>query len=152
MENTQCNRSLFGTAAAPLGLSARDPMQLSPLVLAYIGDTVFDLFVRTQAILATDLNAHGLHMQSSKLVCAAAQAQAFFALQSMLTEDELYIFKRGRNSHMGSVPKNASIADYRTATGFEALIGYLYLTEQDERLTSLIKVALTCGKGAATED
>ncbi len=120
------------------GLSV-DPRQMSPLVLAYIGDTVFDLFIRTKLVCTTTLPVHGLHARAAKCVCAKAQAEAFRKIEELLTEEEMYIFKRGRNAHMGTVPKNAQISDYRHATGLEALAGYLFLLGQDERLCELMK-------------
>ena len=119
-------------------LRRRDPRQMSPLVLAYIGDTVYDLFVRTLLLERSDATAHGMHIEAAKRVCAAAQAEAFRRVEPLLTEEEL----AGRNAHMGTVPKNARIADYRAATGLEALLGYLYLSGQDARLASLVRAAL----------
>lgn len=117
------------------------PSQMSPLVLAYIGDTVYDLFVRTMLVESTTLSAHGLHMRAAKLVCAAAQSRAFLRIEQLLSEEEMSVFKRGRNAHMGTVPKNAEIIDYRRATGLEALMGYLYLLGRDERLSELMRAA-----------
>ena len=102
--------------AAFHGVSPRDPALLSPSVLAYIGDTVYDLFVRTYYLETTDQTAHGLHMSCASRVCARAQAASFFRVEQMLSAEELAIYKRGRNAHLGAVPKNAKIADYRTAT------------------------------------
>ena len=118
------------------------PAQLPILNLAYIGDTVFDLYVRTMLVSDVDARVHELHLMSAKRVCAGGQAQAFRRIEPMLSEEELGIYKRGRNSHMGTVAKNASIADYRTATGLEALIGYLCLCGRDDRLTELMKLML----------
>ena len=118
------------------------PAQLPILNLAYIGDTVFDLYVRTMLVSDVDARVHVLHLMSAKRVCAGGQAQAFRRIEPMLSEEELGIYKRGRNSHMGTVAKNASIADYRTATGLEALIGYLFLCGRDDRLTELMKLML----------
>ncbi len=120
----------------------RDPRQLSPLVLAYVGDTVYDLYVRTQLILTTDATAHGLHMQAARRVCAKGQAEALRRIWDQLTEEEQGVYKRGRNSHMGTVPKNAAIQDYRAATGLEALLGYLYLAGRDQRLAQLLRQLL----------
>lgn len=108
--------------------------QLSPLVLAYMGDTIYDLYVRTQLLHSSDATPHGLHMAAAAKVCAAAQAAASARVLPLLNEQELAIYRRGRNAHMGTVPKNASIADYRAATGLEAMIGYLYLSGNDARL------------------
>ena len=118
------------------------PALLPILNLAYIGDTVFDLYVRTMLVSDVDARVHELHLMSAKRVCAGGQAQAFRRIEPMLSEEELGIYKRGRNSHMGTVAKNASIADYRTATGLEALIGYLFLCGRDDRLTELMKLML----------
>lgn len=118
------------------------PARLPILNLAYIGDTVFDLYVRTMLVSDVDARVHELHLMSAKRVCAGGQAQAFRRIEPMLSEEELGIYKRGRNSHMGTVAKNASIADYRTATGLEALIGYLFLCGRDDRLTELMKLML----------
>jgi ribonuclease-3 family protein len=128
--------------AAFHGINPRDPALLSPAVLAYIGDTVFDLFVRTYYLETTDQTAHGLHMSSALRVCAKAQAESFFKVEPHLSEQELSVYKRGRNAHLGTVPKNAKIADYRTATGFEALLGYLYLSKQEKRLAEIVRAAL----------
>ena len=126
-------------------LSSVSPSQMSPLVLAYIGDTVYDLFVRTMLVESTTLSAHGLHMRAAKLVCAAAQSRALLRIEQLLSEEEMSVFKRGRNAHMGSVPKNAEIIDYRRATGLEALMGYLYLLGRDERLSELMRAAFGNG-------
>ncbi|MCE5235672.1 MAG: ribonuclease III domain-containing protein [Clostridiaceae bacterium] len=131
--------------AAFHGVSPRDPALLSPSVLAYVGDTVYDLFVRTYYLETTDQTAHGLHVRCAARVCAKAQAESFFRVEQMLSDEELGIYKRGRNTHLGSVPKNAKIADYRTATGFEALLGYLYLSNREARLSELVRAALITG-------
>lgn len=131
--------------AAFHGVSPRDPALLSPSVLAYVGDTVYDLFVRTYYLETTDQTAHGLHVRCASKVCAKAQAESFFRVEQMLSDEELSIYKRGRNTHLGSVPKNAKIADYRTATGFEALLGYLYLSNREARLSELVRAALITG-------
>ncbi|MBO6060748.1 MAG: ribonuclease III [Clostridia bacterium] len=135
-------------AAFPSGAGA-DPTQLGPLVLAYIGDTVYDLYVRTELVTNTRLTAHGLHMAAAKRVCALAQAAAFRKIESVLSEEELAVYRRGRNGHMGSIPKNASIADYRSATGLEAVIGWLYLKGDDARLNELMGIILEDNGGNA---
>lgn len=140
---------MLGTVNAAFhGVSPRNPALLSPTVLAYVGDTIFDLFVRTYYMETTDQTAHGLHVRCASKVCAKAQAAGFFRVEPMLNEEELSIYKRGRNTHLGTVPKNAKIADYRTATGFEALLGYLYLSGQDERLSQIVRAVLTDGDQA----
>lgn len=129
-------------SALPFKGINRDPAQLSALALAYIGDTVYDMFVRTKLVDATDLKPHGLHLQATRLVCAQAQAQAFRRIEPLLTDEENNVFRRGRNAHMGTVPKHAAIMDYRLATGLEAVIGWLYLKGCDERLAELMRIAL----------
>ncbi len=125
-----------------MGRRGQNPKQMSPLVLAYVGDTVYEMYVRIMLVGTTTLPVHGLHMRAAKLVCAKAQAAAFKRIEPMLSEEELTVFKRGRNAHMGTVPKNAQILDYRHATGVEALIGYLYLLGRDERIGELVRVML----------
>ena len=115
-----------------LGEQRKNPRLMNPLVLAYIGDTVYDLYVRSYA------TAHGLHVMATRKVCARAQAAGAMAIMEQLTEDELYIFKRGRNSHMGTVPKHAEMSDYRAASGLEALLGYLFLSGEDSRIRELM--------------
>ena len=134
--------TLRGTVAAALEVGFKNPGQMSPLVLAYIGDTVYDLYVRTSLVCGSDATAHGLHLKAAKQVCAQAQAEAARRVLPMLTQEEEAVYRRGRNSHMGTVPKHAAIADYRAATGLEALVGYLYLRGEDGRLTELMRTAL----------
>ena len=137
------DNGIFATVSAGLPRAGvRDPSLLAPLVLAYIGDTVFDLYVRTGLVTSTDLTAHGLHMAAAKKVCAGAQASSYKRIEGLLTEEEAYVFRRGRNAHNGTVPKNAAIGDYRAATGLEALVGWLYLKGEDARLNELMRVIL----------
>ena len=116
--------------------------QTAPLILAYIGDTIYDLYVRTYLLNKRDFTPHGIHLASTKLVCASTQATACRNILPLFTEEEQDVFRRGRNAHMGTVPKHASIMDYRMATGLEAVLGYLYLEQQDERLTELMQLIL----------
>ena len=115
----------------------------APLVLAYIGDTVYDLYVRTLLVHQSDATAHGFHVMAAKLVNAGAQAEAYYRVANMLTAEETAVYKRGRNAHMGSIPKNASIAEYRAASGLEAVLGYLFLSGQDARISTLMQEILT---------
>ncbi len=112
--------------------------QISPQVLAYIGDTIWDLAVRTHLIYTQEGTVSRLHRQAVTKVCAAAQAEAARQIEVILTDAERDILRRGRNTKSGSVPKNADAIDYRIATGFEALLGALYLSGQQERLTFII--------------
>ena len=116
--------------------------QLNPLVLASIGDAVYSLLIRTHIVANHDLNAHKLHSCAAHLVCAVAQKDAFYAIENALTEDEAYIAKRGRNSHPPTIPKNADISDYRTATALEAVFGYLYLISDEKRIEELFNLIL----------
>ena len=112
---------------------------ISPLVLAYLGDTVYESYVR-EYLIRKNINkkVNDLHKSAIKYVNAKAQATVIHAIEEELTEDEERIYKRGRNQKSHTSPKNADIIDYKHATGFEALIGYLYLSEDTERLKYII--------------
>lgn len=116
-----------------------DVLQMSPLVWAYMGDAVYEKYVR-EYVINQGLCKNGLlHKKSIKYVSAKSQAEILKNLEDELTQDELDIVRRGRNSNPHSHAKNADIIDYKYATGFEALVGYLYLTEQNERLDEILK-------------
>lgn len=115
----------------------------SPLVLAYIGDGIYDLIIRTVVVNRGNTQANKLHRKTSSLVKAAAQSAMMDALMELLTEEEKAVYKRGRNAKSATMAKNATMADYRKATGFEALMGYLYLENQWERMVYLIKEGLS---------
>ncbi len=119
-------------------------IEYSPLVLAYIGDSVYDIFVRTRLVKRGNIPVGKLHAEAVKYVKAEAQATAYNMICESLTEEETAIFKRGRNATPGTVPKHAQIADYHTATGVEALIGYLYLSGNTKRVEELME--LICEK------
>ena len=110
---------------------------LSPLTLAFVGDTVFDLLTRSELVCEANRPVNALHNMASKKVCAAAQAESMKKILPILTEDETAVFKRGRNAHTGGIPKNASSADYHYATGLESLFGWLYLKGENERIIEL---------------
>jgi len=114
----------------------------SPLTLAYIGDAVYELIIRTIIVDQGNAPVNKLHKKSSSLVNAKAQAGIAIRIGEYLTDEELAVYKRGRNAKSNTVAKNASITDYRLATGFEALAGYLYLNDQMKRLVELIKRGL----------
>ncbi len=116
-----------------------DVRAYSPLTLAYVGDAVYEVVIRTVIAERANRAANELHKRAVKYVQAGAQAAMITALQEILTEDELAVFKRGRNAKSNTSAKNASITDYRKATGFEALIGYLYLMDQMDRVLYLVK-------------
>ena len=119
----------------------------SSLALAYIGDGIFDLVIRTIVVGQGNTSANRLHIQTSKIVKAASQAAMMEELMTELTEEELEVYRRGRNAKSHSIAKNASVMDYRNATGFEALMGYLYLTNQMERMMDLVEIGLNELKG-----
>ena len=116
--------------------------QSNPLVLAYIGDTVWDLFVRTSLVLEGRGNVGTLHRLSSKIVNARFQAGLARRIFENLEDDEKDIFMRGRNAKSATVPKNMSVAEYRYATALEAVVGYLYLTGQPQKIEDIFKEAL----------
>lgn len=113
---------------------------MPPLVWAYVGDSVYELFIRTNLVNDTKLNPHRLHVESIKYVKASAQAEILSKIYDELTDDEKDIVRRGRNADNHHLPKNADATDYRYATAFEALIGYLYLSKQDDRLKQILEM------------
>lgn len=116
-----------------------DIQTYSPLTLAYIGDDVYDLIVRTVVVERGNRAANGLHKTTSKFVKAETQAKMIEAIQDMLTDREKSVYRRGRNAKSYTSAKNASIGDYRKATGLEALFGYLYLCDETDRILELMK-------------
>ncbi len=127
-------------------LGAPELSRISALALAYVGDAVYDQYVRT--VLATgnpDLSAHALHTKATRIVCAGAQAETLRRILDDLTQQELRIYKRGRNANSGTVPKNADVVEYRAATGFEAVLGYMHLSGDTQRLCKILTLARTKG-------
>ena len=114
----------------------------SPLALAYLGDCVFDLVVKSLILNQGNKQVQKLHKETSQIVQASSQSKMMRAIQEVLTEEEHQVYKRGRNSRTVTPAKNQSITDYRRATGFEALIGYLYLKKEYQRMLELIKLGL----------
>lgn len=127
-------------------LEDTDIRTYSPLTLAYIGDAIYELVIRTILVKKGNTQVNKLHQRASKLVKASAQSEIIEKLKPYLTEEEMRIFKRGRNAKSFTMAKNASMSDYRRATGFEALMGHLYLTEQWDRMLELIKIGITEGE------
>lgn len=125
-----------------LGVGEVDPKGYSPLALAYIGDSIFDVMVRTIEVSKVNKQVNKYHRDVSKIVCAPAQAKMIRSILDELTEEERTVYKRGRNAKSYTKAKNASTIDYRNATGFEAMLGYLYLKEDFKRLTDVVKKAL----------
>ena len=119
-----------------------DIREYSPLTLAYIGDCVYDLVIKSLVVNAGNKQVNKLHQETSKLVQASTQSLMMRTMQEYLTEDEHAVYKRGRNAKSVSPAKNQSITDYRRATGFEAVLGYLYLKKDYKRLLDLVKIGL----------
>lgn len=111
--------------------------QLSPLNLAFIGDCIYEILVREMLVTNANRPVNDLHKESVKFVSAKAQTEAFEKIKGILTEEETAIYKRGRNAKVGHSPKSATEGEYHCATGVEALFGYLYLTEQTDRIKEL---------------
>lgn len=124
-------------------ISKEELLRISPLTLAYLGDTVYESYIREYLIkksLYTKIN--DLHKLAIKYVSAPSQSKAIKNIESFLEEDEISIYKRGRNHKKSSTAKNASVVDYRHATGFEALIGYLYLKGDIDRLNYIVEQSI----------
>ncbi len=119
-----------------------DIQTYSPLTLAYIGDCVYDLIIKNIMVSRGNKQVNKLHKETSNLVQASTQSLMMRTMQEHLTEEEHVIYKRGRNAKSVSPAKNQSITDYRRATGFEALLGYLYLKKDWKRLIDLVKIGL----------
>ena len=115
-----------------------DVKMLSPLVWAYVGDSVFELFIRTNLVNTSNAKPHKLHIESIKYVKAKAQADILVKIQDKLTEEEKDIVRRGRNAENHHIAKNSNLADYSKSTAFEVLIGFLYLSKQDKRLEEIL--------------
>ncbi|CAB1261510.1 Mini-ribonuclease 3 [Clostridium sp. MT-14] len=114
--------------------------QISPLTLAFVGDAVYETFVRIYLVYKyRDMQVHNLHVKAVKFVKAHSQSEIIKKLETQLSEEEMYFFKRGRNAKSGTVPKNADVQEYRFATGFETLVGFLYLTGRLGRLNFLFR-------------
>lgn len=120
--------------------SKDEARRLNPLQLALIGDGVYEIFVRNYILSNNkELSAHKIHVKAIGYVKAKSQSTIMHNIEELLNEDEQYIYKRGRNTKSATVPKNANVRDYRNATGFEALIGYLYLSGDKERLAYILE-------------
>lgn len=125
--------------------------QLSPLVLAYLGDAVYEAYVRQFVIAQPNHRPHHMHRESVKYVSNRAQAKALETWMPLLTEEEADVVKRGRNAKSGTVPRNADVLDYRHSTAFECLVGYLYYQGSYARLQMLMDLALNTLSGGDTE-
>lgn len=121
----------------------RDPRQMNALALAYIGDSIYEVYVRQYLLAKGEIKPQMLHRAATQFVSAKAQAEQLDLLHDRLTEEEQSIVRRGRNAKSGTMPKNANPADYHKATAFEALIGFLYLMGDADRLHYIIETAMT---------
>lgn len=119
-----------------------DVNQMSPLKWAYMGDCIYEKYVREYLVTSTKYKPHKLHIEATKLVKASAQAHILQELENELSDDEKEIVRRTRNTENHHLPKNATVQEYMYATAFEGLIGYLYLTKQEERLTEILKKSI----------
>lgn len=117
--------------------------RLNPLQLALVGDAVYELYIRNYILSNNkELSVHKIHVKAINYVKAKSQSTIIQNIEHMLTEEELFIYKRGRNAKSGTIPKNAEVLDYRNATGFEALIGYLHLTGNKERISLILQKSI----------
>ena len=134
--------NLMSSIRQEFALEDVDIRTYSPLVLAYIGDGIYELIIRSLLVGHGNTHAARLHKQASSLVNAGAQSAMMERIKEQLTEEELHIFRRGRNANSPTMAKHASVSEYRRATGFEALMGYLYLKGRTERLLELVRLGL----------
>ena len=141
MSHNNENEIIFPFPECSRELGEREINAYGPVTLAFIGDAVYSLLVREALVLSGDMTASALHRESVKYVNASFQSQMVRILTDELTEQELSAFKRGRNAHSGHMPKNQSAADYRYATGLEALYGYLYLKNDIDRMRYLFDIS-----------
>ena len=134
--------TLLNLIKRDFGLGEVDLKTLSPLTLAFVGDCIYDLILRTVIVERHNASPNQLHREKSRLAKAPAQAEMAEVLQEHLTQEELAVYRRGRNAKSHTTAKNASVLDYRKATGLEALYGWLYLSGQEERMLALLRLSL----------
>lgn len=121
-----------------------DIQTVSAQTLAFIGDAVYNVYIRTYLTSKSTAKAGFLHNQSIKYVSAKGQSETIDKIMDMLTEEEVSVYKRGRNTNISTVSKHVDVVEYKKATGFECLIGYLYVTRQKERLDEIVKESIKC--------
>lgn len=132
----------FDSILNEFNISHKDVDQYHPLVLAYIGDTVYEVFIRTMLVSRGNATVHKLHKRSINFVKAKSQSEILHKIMEHLSPEEQDVVRRGRNAKSGTIPKNADVAEYKYATGFESLIGYLYLRKEFERLMQILNLAV----------
>lgn len=145
------DNGLISILKETFSLPDTDLKTYSPLTLAFIGDVVYDLVIRTLVVEQGNAPVNKLHKKVSSMVKASAQMELFHRIEDMLTEEELAVYKRGRNAKSFTTAKNASITEYRSATGFEALIGYLYLDDRLSRALAIVKAGIERGNADEME-
>ncbi len=145
------DNGLISILKETFSLPDTDLKTYSPLTLAFIGDVVYDLVIRTLVVEQGNAPVNKLHKKVSSMVKASAQMELFHRIEDMLTEEELAVYKRGRNAKSFTTAKNASITEYRSATGFEALIGYLYLDDRLSRALAIVKAGIERGNAEEIE-
>lgn len=133
---------IIGKMLGDFDIKPMEVMNLQPLVLAYIGDAVYEAYIRTMLVVSKKTNVNMLHKMSVNYVKAKAQSDIVRRLMDKLNPDEQDVVRRGRNAKSVTVPKHAEITDYRYSTGFEALIGYLYLINQTDRLMEILRLSV----------
>lgn len=142
-EREVCPQSLLEMISAAFPGKRQDIRSYSALSLAYIGDVVYDLVIRTMVVSQANRPVNDLHRITVRYVSANAQSKIVQTLLDSLTEEEQSVYRRGKNAKPHTTAKNASLSDYLKATGFEAVLGYLYLTDQMERLLHLVKTGIS---------
>lgn len=135
-------KEFFKSVLEEFEINQKDISQIPPLVLAYIGDSVYEVFVRTLVVCEGSANVNKLHKRSTCFVKAKAQSDIVHRIMNSLKPEEQDIVRRGRNAKSGTIPKNADVTEYKYATGFESLIGYLYLKKDYERLIEVMKMSV----------
>lgn len=127
----------------------KKPNEYNPLVLAYVGDSLYDVYVRSRIIQEHDgMTAHKMHVEAIKFVSAHGQSLAMRYIENSLSDEELAAYKRGRNTKSYTVPKNADVGEYRRATGFESLLGWLHIGGRTERMNSIMEMSYNAVKAA----
>ena len=129
-----------------------DANMYSPLALAYIGDAVYEVYIRSYVLSGGNCPVNKLHRASTGYVSARAQSLVAHSIEPILTEEEAAVYKRGRNAHSNTSAKNADIVDYRHATGFEALVGYLFISGRTQRLEEIVKLSIETVNKINTEE
>ena len=142
MEESVSLKEFLSYYKKAMNLQPVDADSYSPLILAYIGDAVYEVMIRMRVINKGSMPMNRIHRKTASLVTAGAQAKMLRALEEELTEEELAVYRRGRNAKSPTMAKHATMIDYRTSTGMEALVGWLFLREDFERLTELVSRGL----------